>query len=73
MATSTAPPATDFAMRATPGSFRLGWTAMNRMAQMSCTTSTPRVSRPDSTFSSNLSRSSLTTISVELSDATMAR
>ena len=72
-ATRTAPPAIDRAIVSTPGSARLGCTAMKRMAQMSWTTSTPRVSRPDRTFSSNLSRSSLTTMRVELSEMTMAR
>ena len=71
--TSTPPPAMDWAMRTTPGSARLGCTAMKRMAQMSCTTSTPRVSRPERILSSNFSRSSLTTIRVELSEITIAR
>ena len=72
-ATRTAPPAIDQAIVSTPGCARLGCTAMNTMAQMSWTTSTPRVRRPDSTFSSNLSRRSLTTMRVELSEMTMAR
>src|SRR4029450_7667599 len=66
-------PAIERAMVSTPGSARLGCTAMKRMAQMSWTTSTPRVRRPDRTFSSNFSRSSLTTMSVELSEMTIAR
>ena len=52
-------------------SSRLGWIARNRMANRSCNTSTPRVTRPASVSSSRFSYSTLTMITV-LDSATAA-
>ena len=49
---------------------RLGCTARNRIAKMSCSTSTPSVMRPGSVSSSRFSYSTLTMMTVE--DSTQA-
>ena len=73
MATSAMPAASERRSGPAPRRSRLGWSAMKAMAQKSWKMRMPKVRRPERVAISSLSKSSLTTMSVEDNESAMAR